>query len=362
MKKAGWMLMVPFLLILVSCNPAQGSDAIYDPFSEVDEVVRIQGDRMFYYTLGEVEEAADVIVEAVAKGVIGQVVDTSYDPTFGKSIPGFGYTKREVKVAKVHQGDAKPGDTLTLLEGHYIWPTDEGKKQLVSRSALPPAKTNGKYLFFLQYSEAHEGYWPVGDYQGRFSFPEREIGEKAKAGTLKQADLEVDSHETLPYLMAVYHDVYDTYFDRTDGMKPSEEDKLRLRNGGVKAVYDPDMSLERLMALVPVNLVAEEAVRLLGDQYNHGKAGSSWDEVIRYDFTGDESYRFLYTSLRQDITDIDFAGLESGQMRFQAYYYLDDSRKVVHYSVAYLGDDGHVHVFHRLEDGMTADEIRQAHF
>jgi hypothetical protein len=207
MKKGIVLLLLPFMGFLASCN----TTGVFSPVSDIDEIVHIQSDRLFYEHLGQIEDAADLIVEAVPQGITGQNVNTTYHRGFGKFLPDFGYTRREIEVAKVYKGDVNPGDTLTLLEGYYIW-TTEGKKQLISRSPLMPAQTNETYLFFLQYSEAHEGYWPVGDYQGRYAVSSGEITAKAKSGTLKQADLDVYQHEHLPYLIPIYREVAQKYF------------------------------------------------------------------------------------------------------------------------------------------------------
>lgn len=353
MKRRILLLLLPMVCIICSCHAAPVSD----PFPDVEEVVHAyhSGDRLFYGSLREVEQISDLIVEAVVKEVVDQHVDTRYDPTFGKFVPGFGYTAREISVTKVHKGEVRAGDALTLLESHYVWTTDEGTKQLVLRSPLHPAKTNGKYLLFLRHHEALGGYWPTGDYQGRHALPSREIRDKMEAGTLAQADLDVYGHETQPYLMAIYHEVFDKYFSQADEQLP-EEEKLRLRNERVKSVHDPDMTLERLKEMVPVNMAAEEAVRLLGDQYNLELARASWEEVIRYDFTGDASYRFVYRSLHQDIADIDFDGLESGRMKFQVFLYPDDAGWIRFSSIAYMGDDGNVHLYQRFADGSSFDD------
>lgn len=352
MRKWILLLMLPFLYIIASCNAAQ----VIDPFPDIDEVVHGASDRSFYYSLGEVEERADIIVKAVVKDVIDQHVNTHYDHEFGKEIPSFGYTRRELAVTKVYEGDVKTGDSLVLLESYYVWTTDEGKEQLVNSSSLTPAKINQKYLFFLRYYEPHDGYWPVADYQGRYAMPSREIRDKVKANALEQADLDVYDHETLPYLLALYYEVFEKYFSPSKE-NVSEEEKLRLRNERVKAIYDPDMTLERLKEIVPVNMAVEDAFRLLGDHYNLELARSSWEEVIRYDFAGDDSYRYRYMSMEQDITDIDHDGLESGKMRFQVFLHLDDERMIEYGSIAYLGDDGHVHLLQLFRDGSTFDAV-----
>jgi len=218
MNKAVLRLMIPFLLILPSCNTMEmaGSSAIgetvSDPFGDVDEIVHIPFDLRFHSNLRQVEEASDTIVEAVAKGVIGQHVNSGYNAQFGKVIPDFGYSMREAKVTKVYKGDVNVGDTLILLEGHYVWETDEGKRQLISRSALPPAKTDRTYLLFLACHDQHGGYWPAADWQSRFAVPDRAIREKAEANTVEQSDLDVYQHESWPYLIPIYREVYEKYF------------------------------------------------------------------------------------------------------------------------------------------------------
>lgn len=208
MKKAIIFLFLSFILLLASCNSTNDSASLPD----VDEVVHIQSHRNHYHSLGEVEDVADLIVEAVAKGVIDQNVTTQYHEQFGKELPSFGYTRREIEVTKVYKGDVEVGDALTLLEGYYVWTTTEGKKQLISSTSLTPAETNKKYLLFLRHHEELEGYWPAADYQGRYAISAREIEEKVKNRTLSQSDLDVYNHETLPFLVPFYHEVVEKYF------------------------------------------------------------------------------------------------------------------------------------------------------
>lgn len=393
MRKAAVLFIVLFLLVLAACGgPAGGvgragaagdapgppeaseraagheaaADApgdigdvpgnVDDLLADVDEVVHgAAGDRLIYHGLREVETASDLIVEAVAKGAVGQHVETRYSDAFGKEVPSSGHTKREIEVVRVHKGGAAAGDTLTLLESYYVWTREDGSVQLVTRSFLPPAVPGETYLLFLRHHEAFGGYWTVGDYQGRFSIPTTDVREKAEARTLRQADLGVYDHETAPYLLKVYYDAYDRYF-RDPAARVPEEEQLRQRNERVKAVHDPDMTLERLKTLVPAGGTVEDAVRLLGDRYNREPGYATWEDVIRYDFTGDPDYRFLYDSIDADIFTVDHAGLESGKMRFQVFLFPDGDEVIRHAFIAYRGEDGRTRWLSMFPDGTVYDE------
>lgn len=207
-----------FLLmtIFVSCKVEDTSDIPTD--IEIAHHAST-ADRILYENLKQVEKDATIIVEAVAKGILGQKVSTSYDYELQKELPGSGFTKRECEVTEVYKGDVEDGDMIVLLQDYYIWSySDEKsneKQQLVTTSYLKPAVKDKKYLLFLIYDDRHDGYWPVCDYEGMFSIPTDEINEKTAAGTLKQSDLDVyeyDETMTLPYLMPIYNDVVEKYF------------------------------------------------------------------------------------------------------------------------------------------------------
>jgi hypothetical protein len=198
----------------VSCKAADTSDIPADI-----EVSHNAGttDRILYEYLKQVENDATIIVDAVAKDIIGQNVSTSYDYELKKELPGSGYTKRECEVTKVYKGDVEQGDTVVLLQDYYIWTySDENsneKQQLITTSYLKPATKDKSYLLFLKYDDRNDGYWPVCDYEGMFSIPSDDMMAKTEAGTLKQSDLDVYEYEgTLSYLMPIYDEVVTKYF------------------------------------------------------------------------------------------------------------------------------------------------------
>jgi len=182
------------------------------------EIVHVQSDSIEFDSLQKVEEysAGDhsaIVVQAVARKNLGQIVETTYDYEFKKDLPDAGYTKWEIEVTKVHKGDVKAGDKLVLLLQYYIWTYENGAKQLITGSSLKPAVKNKEYLLILIYDEYNKGYWPVCDYEGMFSIPTEDLKRKAKAGTMKQSDdPDVYDGEHLQYLIPVYKEVVQKYF------------------------------------------------------------------------------------------------------------------------------------------------------
>jgi hypothetical protein len=128
-------------------------------------------------------------------------------------VPEAGFTYWEIEVTKVYKGDVKSGDKLVLLQEYYIWTNTAGKKQLVSSTSLKPAVKNKKYIMFLRYDDNFKAYYPVCDYEGMFAIPTDEIKVKTKAGTLMQADLDVYDNENLSYLIPIYNEVVQKYFN-----------------------------------------------------------------------------------------------------------------------------------------------------
>lgn len=196
------------MLALVSCKSRDESDLSADL-----EVVNVQSDRIFYESLEQVEDNATLIVEANVKEVLGQKASTHYDYGLEMELPGAGYTKYEIEVTKVYKGDVNVGDKLVLLQGYYIWTNSEGKKQLITISSNKPAEKGKDYIMFLQYYEPHEGYWPVADYQGIFPIPTEEMIRKVHEDSLKQSDLDVYDIEALHYLLPIYKEVVQKYFN-----------------------------------------------------------------------------------------------------------------------------------------------------
>lgn len=155
-----------FIILSASCKKLDTYDIPVD--IEIAHYAST-ADRVLYENLQQVEEDSTIIVEAVAKDIIGQKVSTSYDYELQKELPGSGFTKRECEVTKVYKGDVESGDTVVLLQDYYIWTyTDKNTDKLKS---------------------------------------------KLDAGTLTQSELDVyDYDETLPYLIPIYSEVVEKYF------------------------------------------------------------------------------------------------------------------------------------------------------
>jgi hypothetical protein len=178
------------------------------------EIVRPMGDRIFYYNLQEVEEKSDLIVKAVVKGTLGQKVFTLYNADLQKDLPTFGYTKREIEITQVYKGDTNVGDKLVLSEDYYIWKNPDGKKQLVCFTSVKPAVKEKEYLLFLSYHKDLGAYYAVGDYQGIFDIPTDKIKTKGRIASLEELDQDrYYDGESLSYLLDVYNEVLDKYFN-----------------------------------------------------------------------------------------------------------------------------------------------------
>lgn len=214
------------IFLLASCKAADVSDSGNPSETEVEDeqsdfeissdikVVHTQSDRIYCEDLQQVEDEATIIVRAVAKGTLDQKVDTVYDDEIQEELPAYGYTKREIEVTQVHNGDVKVGDKLVLLQAYYLWTYSDGYKQLVSNTSVKPVVKETEYLMFLRYDKIMEGYSIVGDYQGIFAIPTNEIKAQAEEGILEQSDLDIYyNHEPLHYMFPLYNEVVEKYFN-----------------------------------------------------------------------------------------------------------------------------------------------------
>ena len=188
------------------------------------------GDRMFYYTLENVEAEADLIVEVTAKEVDSQHCGKFYSYAFEKILPGSGYTRRNCKVNKVYKGEVEEGDNLLVLQYYYIWDYetgdlwdyeddgDEGASAdlgFINLSQVKPMIPGEKYLLFLCYNENHGGYYPVGDYEGFYAIPTKDIPEKVEQKTLQRTDFDyIFQHDVMPSFLPLYYEVYNKYFKK----------------------------------------------------------------------------------------------------------------------------------------------------
>lgn len=222
-------LIINFLLIiflLTSCKASDVSNSDIPTETEVQDeqsdfeipsdinVAHIQSDRIYCEDLQQVENEATIIVRAVARGVIDQKVDTIYDDEIQEELPTYGYTKREIEVTQVHNGDVMVGDKLVILQAYYVWTHSDGYKQLVSSTSVKPVVEEMEYLMFLRYDKKMEGYSIVGDYQGIFAIPTDEIKVQAEEGVLEQSDLDIYyNYEPLHYMFPLYNEVAEKYFN-----------------------------------------------------------------------------------------------------------------------------------------------------
>ena len=200
------------------------------PKSDIPEWLEMHGggatgDRMFYHTLENVEAEAEIIVEVKAKEIDSQVCSRFYSAKFEKYLQGAGYTRRNCEVTKVYKGEVEKGDNLLVLQAYYIW--DDEKQDVwdyvndgdpanlgfLSLSQVKPMIPGEKYLLFLRYNEAQGGYWHVGDYEGFYAMPTKDIQEKAEQKMLQRIDFDyIFQHDVMPSFLPLYYEVYDKYF------------------------------------------------------------------------------------------------------------------------------------------------------
>lgn len=182
-------------------------------FSDIEVVNRTSADRNYYTYLSEMEDNCTIIVEGKVGKVLGQEVSTRYDLVLQKEVPGAGYTNHEFLVTKVHAGNVKVGDKISVSQQYFIWDYDDGSKQLISSSAVKPLEKGETYLLFLVYSEARKSYASVCDFQG--IYPIEELQSNISAKNITQADLSYVYQVTeWENLIPIYEEVRNKYFSK----------------------------------------------------------------------------------------------------------------------------------------------------
>lgn len=179
------------------------------------DVINVASNKRLCSSLTEVEEEATIIVEVEAENVLDQVVSTFYDAKLQKEMPSAGYTRRELKVAKVYQGEVNVGDKIVLLHDYFIWENADKTKQLISISGFKPMKKGDKYLLFLAWDEGKEGYYVVGDYQGIYPVEDTDVSKKVTNKASNQEFEHVYSKEEYSWtLVPIYGEVREKYLKR----------------------------------------------------------------------------------------------------------------------------------------------------
>ena len=176
------------------------------------EVVTINCDRVSYESLSEIEERADVIVEAIIGEDQGQEVSSHYDYDIKKELPNGGYTKKSITITNVYKGDIEVDDILLFLHDYYKWTYEDGTKQLITTSAFSPVKEGDKYLLFLHKESNKEGYSSVGDYLG--IYPLTEIIHFAKDQKTTDFSYIYDLYkaDNMDKIIALYDEVVRKYY------------------------------------------------------------------------------------------------------------------------------------------------------
>jgi len=178
------------------------------------EVINIASNKRLYSSLNEVEKKATIIVEVEAGNALDQVVSTFYDSKIQKEMPSAGYTKRELKITKVYQGDVNVGDKIILLHDYFIWENSDKIKQLISISDYKPMKKGDKYLLFLAWDKGKEGYYVVGDYQGIYPLEDADASKRDTNKASNQEFEHVYSKEEYSWTLApIYAEVREKYLN-----------------------------------------------------------------------------------------------------------------------------------------------------
>ena len=232
-KRRKWMhIGMPIAATAVLAVVISLAFTLQKPKSDIPEWLEMHGggatgDRIFYHTLENVEAEADIIVEVRAKEVDSQVCSKFYSQKFEKYLQGAGYTRRNCEVTKVYKGDVEKGDNLLVLQAYYIWDhetqdvwdyVDDGVSAdlgFLCLSQVKPMTPGEKYLLFLSYNEAQGGYWHVGDYEGFYAMPTKDIPKKVEQKTLQRTDFDyIFQHDVMPSFLPLYYEVYNKYFKK----------------------------------------------------------------------------------------------------------------------------------------------------
>ncbi|MBQ7131126.1 MAG: hypothetical protein IJO29_01005 [Oscillospiraceae bacterium] len=167
------------------------------------EVVRWESDRITYDNIDELDRYGDI-------AVIGTFTDNSTTVSDFDKINGFEqevltniYSYNTIKVEKVLKGDVNVGDEITAIQDCGI---HDGK--LVTFSDMEPMKKGDQWIFFLSYDSTYEGYWCMGDYNGRFPVPKTQTATLSRTVTAdSKAQLEGEIEKMTNEDFGVYDDV-----------------------------------------------------------------------------------------------------------------------------------------------------------
>lgn len=176
------------------------------------EVVNVPCDRLIYQSMEEVENMADIIIEAKAGSELEQKNSSFYVAKFDREVAGSGHTKRELKVENVYKGNVSLGDKIVLMQDYYVWTETDGTKKVVSLTELKPLERGKHYLLFLAYDKEREAYYEVGDYQG--VYPIEILQTRTRTGNvLQESELNHLYSDTEHWnLIPILKEVQEKYF------------------------------------------------------------------------------------------------------------------------------------------------------
>ncbi len=214
MKKIRTIICVIGSSLLIMCLVLIGIHSLQKEEWEGLDVINVACSKRLCNSLSEVEGEATIIVEVEVGEVLDQKVSSFYDATFQKELPSAGYTRRELIIEKVYQGEKSIGDKIVLLHDYFIWENTDNTKQLISLSGYKPMKKGDKYLLFLAWDESKDGYYVIGDYQGIYPVEETVVSKKGTSNTVKQDFAHVYSNEEYSFtLVPIYEEVREKYFE-----------------------------------------------------------------------------------------------------------------------------------------------------
>ena len=153
-------------LVLLGVAAVAGGLAIQnnspaDVVKEQSNVIKVvsagEADTIIYEGIDEVEQSAQIIVEAK---IVGQRSTENFVKN-GEVLETYGVTN--VKVNKVYKGNVKAGDILTVAEPGYF----DANNKYVSFEGYKIMEENGRYLLFMTPSKSGKQVL-LGLYQGKF--------------------------------------------------------------------------------------------------------------------------------------------------------------------------------------------------
>ena len=184
-------------VMLTACSKTPESPVGFEDLS----LVKLDGNRVGYWKLDDVENDSDLIVVGEFVSDAEQTIDYEYSSYFGKEIVTLTTSTNTLQISKVIKGDAKEGDRINVSQ--YYGVVDE---QLISISDLTPMQNGDEWLFFLRKGTISDNYWCCGDSDGRYPVPS---AENAPMPLSDSPDLGVYNEEN--FNRDIYNEIIEKY-------------------------------------------------------------------------------------------------------------------------------------------------------